>query len=102
MLLGLWALPAILSHPHYMIKYSSLINDSPSYSKVAFVNLSMGAVGVMGSSCNFLSSLLHDLHFDKITQKRIIMKDMNISIRSSYYIICCPNKPWNNPECLAI
>ena len=46
-------------------KYSSLINDlSPSYSKVVFVNLSMGAIGVMGSSCNSLLSLLHELHFD--------------------------------------
>ena len=36
-------------------KYSSLINEfSPSYSKVVFVNLSMNAVGVMGSSCNSL------------------------------------------------
>ena len=32
-------------------KYSSLINDlSPSYSKVLFVNLSVGAVALMGSS----------------------------------------------------
>ena len=31
-------------------KYSSLINDlSLSYSKVVFVNPSMGAIGVMGS-----------------------------------------------------
>ena len=36
-------------------KYSSLINNlSLSYSKVVFVNLSMGAIGVMGSSCNSL------------------------------------------------
>ena len=50
-------------------KYSSLIKDlSPSYNKVVIINLSMGALGAMGSSCNFLSSLLHDLPFDKITQ----------------------------------
>ena len=74
-------------------KYSTLINDlSPSYSKV----------GVMGPSCSSLSTLLHDLHFDKIIQKRIIMKAMNISIRSSYYIFCRQNKPWNNPELLTI
>ena len=84
-------------------KYSSLINDlSPSYSKVVFVNLSMGAIGVMGSSCNSLLSLLHELHFDKTITKRIIMKAMNISIRSSYYIFCRRNKPWTNPELLTI
>ena len=62
-------------------KFSSLINDlSPSYSKVVFVNLSMGAIGVMGSSCNSLLFLLHELHFAKTITKRIIMKTMNISI----------------------
>ena len=51
-------------------KYSSLINDlSPSYSKVVFVNLSMGAIVVMGSSCNSFLSVLHDLHCDKTIQK---------------------------------
>ena len=85
------------------VKYSSRINDlSPSYSKVVFVNLSMGALGVMGSSCNSLLSSQHELHFDKTITKRIIMKAMNISIRSSYYIFCRRNKPWTNPELLTI
>ena len=84
-------------------KYSSLINDlSLSYSKVVFVNLSMGAIGVMGSSCSSLLSLLHELHFNKTIIKRIIMKTMNISIRSSYYIFCRRNMPWTNPELLTI
>ena len=84
-------------------KYCSLINDlSPSYSKVVFVNLSMGAIGVMGSSCNSLLSLLHELHFDRTITKRIIMKAMNICIRSSYYIFCRRHKPWTNPELLTI
>ena len=82
-------------------KYSSLIHDlslSLSYSKVQFVNLSMSAIGAMGSSCNSLLSLLNDLRFDKTIHKRIIMKNMSISIRSSYYIFCRWNKPWTNPE----
>ena len=55
-------------------KYSSLISDlSLSYSKVVFVDLSMGAIGIMGSSCNSLLSLLQELHFDKSTTKTIIM-----------------------------
>ena len=53
-------------------KYSSLINDlSPSDSKVVFVSLSIGDIGVMGPSCNFLLSLLNELHFDKTIQKKI-------------------------------
>ena len=86
-------------------KYSSLINDlslSLSYSKVQFVNLSMSAIGAMGSSCNSLLSLLNDVHFDKTIQKRIIMKTISISLRSSYYIFCRRNRPWTNPELLTI
>ena len=84
-------------------KYSSLINElSFSYSKVQFVNLSMSAIGAMGSPCISLLSLLNDLHFDKTIQKRIIMKTMSISLRSSYYIFCRRNKPWTNPELLTI
>ena len=46
-----------------IMKYSSLINNlSLSYSKVQFVNLSMSAIGAMGSSCISLLSLLNDLH----------------------------------------
>ena len=49
-----------------------------------FVNLSMGAIGVMRSSCNSLLSLLRELHIDKTITKRIRMKAVNISVRSSY------------------
>ena len=73
---------------------------SLSYSKVQFVNLSMSAIGAMGSSGNSLLSLLNDLHFDKTIQKRIIMKTMSISLRSSYCIFCRRNKPWTKPELL--
>ena len=84
-------------------KCSSLLSElSPSYSKVAFVNLSMGAIGTMGSSCTSFFSLLNELSFDKTIQKRVIMKAMTISIRSSYFIFCQRNKPWTNPDLLTI
>ena len=84
-------------------KYSSLLSElSPSYSKVTFVNLSMGAIGTMGSSCTSFFSLLNELSFDKTIQKRVIMKAMTISIRSSYFIFCQRNKPWTNPDLLTI
>ena len=82
-------------------KYTPLLQDlSSSYNKVIFINVSMGALGVMGSSCDSFLSLLQDLSFDKVTQRRIIMKTINIAIRSTYYIFCPRNKPWNNPELL--
>jgi len=61
--------------------YCPLINNlSPSYSKVVFVNLYMGAIWVISPSCNSLFSLIHELHFDKTSAKRIIMKAMSISV----------------------
>ena len=82
-------------------KYTPLLEDlSSSYNKVIFINVSMGALGVMGASCDSFLSLLQDLSFDKVTQRRIIMKPINIAIRSTYYIFCQTNKPWNNPELL--
>ena len=82
-------------------KYTPLLQDlSSSYNKVIFINVSMGALGVMGASCDSFLSLLQDLSFDKVTQRRIIMKTINIAIRSTYYIFCQRNKSWNNPELL--
>ena len=84
-------------------KYNRLIKDlSANYNKVIFINLSMGALGVMGSSCDSFLSLLQDLSFDKLVQKRIIMKTISIAIRTSYFIFCQRNKTWNNPELLII
>ena len=67
-------------------KYRSMVSDlSPYYGKIMFINLSMSAIGVMDSSCISLLSLLHELRFDTTIQKTIITKDMNISIRTSYF-----------------
>ena len=60
----------------------------------------MGALGVIGSSCDSFLSVFQDLSFDKVTQQRIIKKTINIAIRSTYYIFCQRNKPWNNSELL--
>ena len=84
-------------------KYNRLIKDlSSTYNKVTFVNLSTSALRVMGSSYDSFLSLLQDLSFDKLVQKRIIMKTINIAIRTSYVISCLRNKTWNNPELLDI
>ena len=84
-------------------KYTPLLLDlSSSYNKVIFINVPMGALGVTGSSCDSFLTLLQDLNFDKVTQRRIIMKTINIAIRSTYYISCQRNKPWSNLELLNI
>ena len=82
-------------------KYSSLILDlKHTYSDVKFVNLSMSTIGIMGKSSESLLLMLDDLKLDKPTQKYLIRKVMNIAIRCTYYIFCCRNKPWSNPNLL--
>ena len=66
-------------------KYTPLLQDlSSSYNKAIFISVSMGALVVMGSSCDSFLSLLQNLSFDKVTQRRIIMKTINIAIKSIY------------------
>ena len=67
-------------------KYNRLVKDlSSTYNKITFINCSMGALGVMGSSCGSILSLLQDLNFDNLVLKRIIMKTINIAIRTSSF-----------------
>ena len=55
-------------------KYNRLVKDlSSTYNKATFINLSMGALGVMSSSCDSFLSLLQDLNFDKIVQKKKLL-----------------------------
>ena len=67
-------------------KYNRLVKDlSSTYNKITFINCSMGALGVMGSSCGSILSLLQDLNFDNLVLKGIIMKTINIAIRTSSF-----------------
>ena len=82
-------------------KYHPLIaNFQRSYSTVKYVNLSMSALGILGTSSESFLSMLTDLNFDKKTKKHALLKSMNIAIRCTYYIFCRRNKSWKNQEML--
>ena len=65
-----------------------------------FVNLSMGALGTVSSSSSSFLNMLIDLDFDEGARSFIVKRVSNISIRTTYYIFCCRNKAWTNPELL--
>ena len=71
-----------------------------TYDKVYFVNLSMGALGTMGSSSSSFLDMLIDLDFDEKARSFIVKRVINILICTTYYIFCCRNKVWTNPELL--
>ena len=84
-------------------KYHPLINHlHSSYSTVTFVNLSMSAIGILGTSSESFLSMLTDLQLDGKGKKNALLKTMNIAVRCTYYIFCRRNKSWTNPICLLL
>ena len=81
------------------LKYNPLHQDLRSkYIQIKFVNLSLGALGTVGSSSDSFTELLKAVDFDSKMQKAILSRIMNITIRCTYYIFCCRNKPWTSPK----
>ena len=82
-------------------KYRPLLLDlKPRYHKINFVNISMGALGILESSSDSLLHMMKELGIGNSTQKVIIKKIMNIGVRCTYYVFCRRNKAWTNPELL--
>ena len=82
-------------------QYHPLIaNPQRSNSTVKFINLSMSALGILGTSSESFLSMLTDLNLDEKTKKHALLKIMNIAIGCTYYISCQRNKSWTNPELL--
>ena len=81
------------------LKYNPLHQSLRStYRQINFINLSLGALGTLGSSSDSFSELLKAVDFDSKMQKAILSRIMNITIRCTYYIFCCRNKPWTSPK----
>ena len=84
-----------------LAKYRPLFNClRTNYTSIKFVNLSMSALGIFGTSSDSLLQMLQDLHLDANVQKNIITKALNIAIRCSYYIYCRRNKQWTCSDLL--
>ena len=82
-------------------KYLPLIADlQNSYSTVKLINLSMSALGILGTYSESFPSMLKGLNFDDTTKHKILLKTINIAVRCTYYIFCRRNKPWTNPNLL--
>ena len=65
-----------------------------------FVNLSMGAPGVYGETSTSLIRFLSDLGMNKKVIGFALCQICDVCIRCTYYIFCCRNNEWNNPELL--
>ena len=72
-----------------------------TYNQVEFVNLSMSSLGIFAQECSAFLDMLKNVGFDDNQRLYCIRKMITIDIRTTYYIFCCRNKEWDNPELLA-
>ena len=78
-----------------------LVSDLRSqYTSVTFVNLSMSALGIYSNSCLAFLKMCDSLSIDNQQKRFLISKLSTISIRTTFYIFCCIDKPWSNPDLL--
>ena len=82
------------------LNYLRLVSDLRSqYTSVTYVNLSMSALGIYANSGLSFLNMCDSLSIDKQQKRFLISKLSTISIRTTYYILCCRDKPWSNPLC---
>ena len=83
--------------------YKSLMETLKSrYTDVKFVNLSISSLGILCLSCSSCIEICDALAVDMGHRRYQITKLSNTIIRTTYYIFCFRNKPWNSPELLSI
>ena len=81
--------------------YRALMNSlAHLYNCAQFINLFMGALGVYGETSTSLVRFLSDLGMNKKEIDFALCKICSVCIRCTYYIFCCRNKEWSNPELL--
>ena len=80
--------------------YKDLISRLNNTHKVKFVNLSMGSIGVIGKDSN-LQKIFMEMGLGKAETTYLTRRIINVCIRSTYYLFCQRNKPWDPPSLLA-
>ena len=84
-------------------RYKDLITQQKDHFKtVKFINLSISALGVFSKECSTFMKMLNEAGLDKKHQNFCVKKIMSIAIRTTYYIFCCRNKDWTDPDLMNI
>ena len=82
-------------------KYKNLTQSlKSSYDQVKYINLSLGACGIIGKGSKSFFDLLEELKIPDNEKHFLTKRIINISIRTTYYVFCMRNKEWSNPELL--
>ena len=83
--------------------YENLCKElSQGFENVIYVNLSKGALGLIGKdSKNFYDLLKMTLKLEKDQINYLIKKITSCCIRATYYIFCKKDKSWDKPDLLS-
>ena len=82
-------------------KYKELIRQQKQYyNEVKFINISLSSLGVFAKECDTFLGMLDNFGFNDAHKLYCVRNMMKIAIRTSYYIFCRRNKPWENPKLL--
>ena len=82
-------------------KYKNLTQSLiSSYDQVKYINLSLGACGIIGKGSKPFFDLLEELKIPDNEKHFLTKRIINICIRTTYYVFCIRNKEWSNPELL--
>ena len=70
------------------------------FSKVNFINLIMGALGIVGVNTQ-ITNMLTDLSFKQQEKTYLVKKIICCCIRATHYVFCMRNKAWRQPSLLS-
>ena len=82
-------------------KYREMLKSPENkFEKVNFVNLSMGALVIVGAHSS-VTNILKALGFQQQEIAYLIKKVMCCCIRGTHYVFCMRNKAWSQPSFLS-
>ena len=82
--------------------YTNLRQElSNTYNNIKFVNLSMGAIGVIGKSAKNMKAVFIEAGLSEKDFNYCMNKIVNICIRTTYYLFCKRDKEWEDPTLLS-
>ena len=81
-------------------KYADLTRRLEKDYTVKYCDISMGAIGVIGTDSKDIRNTFEKLGLLKDESNYLIRKMINVCLRSTYYIFCQRNKEWESPGLL--
>ena len=80
-------------------RYQQLLAELSNKNKVYYVNLSLGAIGIIGKD-SLIMTAMGNFNLSEETLNFIVSRTINTCIRTTCYIFYMRNIEWENPELL--